>query len=96
MGFLRYGNHIHFLIKPGEDGGLLKIMQWIKCNFAKAWNKERGRKDHVWGERFHSRIINGMRDFLRVREYYRWEYGEGGALRSGCLACITGCTRQPV
>jgi putative transposase len=62
------GNHIHFLIKPGEGGALSKIMQWIKCNFAKAWNKEHGRKGHVWGERFHSRIINGMADFLRARE----------------------------
>jgi putative transposase len=63
------GNHIHFLIKPREDGNLSKIMQWIKCNFAKAWNKMNGRKGHVWGERFYSRVINGMRDFLRVREY---------------------------
>jgi hypothetical protein len=23
----------------------------------------------VWGERFYSRIINGITDFLRVREY---------------------------
>jgi hypothetical protein len=44
-------------------------MQWIKCNFAKAWNKMNGRRGHVWGERFYSRIINGMADFLRVREY---------------------------
>jgi putative transposase len=63
------GNHIHFLIKPGKDGALSKIMQWIKCNFAKAWNKEHERKGHVWGERFYSRIINGMKDFLRAREY---------------------------
>jgi putative transposase len=62
-------NHIHFLIKPGKSGILSEIMQWIKRDFAKSWNKERGRKGHVWGERFHSRIINGMRDFLRMREY---------------------------
>jgi hypothetical protein len=24
-------------------------MQWIKSNFAKAWNKMHGRKGHVWG-----------------------------------------------
>jgi REP element-mobilizing transposase RayT len=24
------GNHIHFLIKPGEGGALSEIMQWIK------------------------------------------------------------------
>ncbi|MDR1466509.1 MAG: transposase [Treponema sp.] len=63
------GNHIHFLIKPGKDGNLSEIMQWIKCNFAKTWNKANERKGHVWGERFYSRIINGMADFFRVREY---------------------------
>jgi putative transposase len=63
------GNHIHFLIRPGEGGNLSEIMQWMKCNFAKAWNKTYGRKSHVWGERFYSRIIDGITDFLRVREY---------------------------
>ncbi|MDR1072513.1 MAG: transposase [Treponema sp.] len=29
-------NHIHFLIKPGNEGNLSQIMQWIKCNFAKS------------------------------------------------------------
>jgi putative transposase len=67
--FCIMGNHIHFLIKPGEGGSLSKIMQWIKCNFAKSWNKMNGRKGHVWGERFYSRIINGIMDFLRAREY---------------------------
>jgi putative transposase len=62
-------NHIHFLIKPGKDANLSQIMQWIKCNFAKAWNKVHGLKGHVWGERFYSRIISGIMDFLRVREY---------------------------
>jgi putative transposase len=63
------GNHIHFLIRPGEDGNLSEIMQWLKCNFAKAWNKAHGCKGHVRGERFYSRIISEITDFLRVREY---------------------------
>jgi REP element-mobilizing transposase RayT len=63
------GNHIHFLIKPGKAGSVSELMQWIKCNFAKAWNNAQGRTGHVWGERFYSRIIEGMTDFLRVREY---------------------------
>ncbi|MDR2446428.1 MAG: transposase [Treponema sp.] len=67
--FCIMGNHIHFLIKPGRSGTLSVIMQWIKCNFAKAWNKMHGRKGHVWGERFYSRIINGITDFLRTRDY---------------------------
>ncbi|MDR0785473.1 MAG: transposase, partial [Treponema sp.] len=67
--FCIMGNHIHFLIKPGKDANLSEIMQWIKCNFAKAWNKAHGRKGHVWGERFYSRIISGTTDFLQTRDY---------------------------
>ncbi|MDR0562336.1 MAG: transposase [Spirochaetaceae bacterium] len=62
-------NHIHFLIKPGPDVSLSKIMQWIKCNFAKWWNKRHNTKGHLWGERFFSRIIKDERDFERVSEY---------------------------
>ncbi|MDR3333350.1 MAG: transposase [Treponema sp.] len=62
-------NHIHFLIKPGEEVSLSKIMQWIKCNFAKKWNKAHNTKGHLWGERFFSRIIKDEQDFERVSEY---------------------------
>ncbi|MDR0629759.1 MAG: transposase [Treponema sp.] len=67
--FCIMGNHIHFLIKPGRENNLSEIMQWVKCNFAKAWNKAHHRTGHVWGERFYSRIIRGVGEFLRVREY---------------------------
>ena len=67
--FCIMGNHIHFLIQPGREGNLSEIMQWIKCNFAKAWNKAHNRTGHVWGERFYSRIIRGVGEFLRVRGY---------------------------
>ncbi|MDR3302305.1 MAG: transposase [Spirochaetaceae bacterium] len=62
-------NHIHFLIKPGKEASLSKIMQWIKCNFAKKWNKAHDTKGHLWGERFHSRIIKDENDLVRTSKY---------------------------
>jgi putative transposase len=62
-------NHIHLLIKPGEKASLSKIMQWVKGNFAKRWNKIHGIKGHLWGERFFSRIIKDEEDFAKVSEY---------------------------
>ncbi|MDR0411707.1 MAG: hypothetical protein LBH75_07010 [Treponema sp.] len=44
-------------------------MQWIKCNFDKAWNKVHKRKEYCGGERFYSRITNRIVDFLWMREY---------------------------
>jgi putative transposase len=62
-------NHIHFLIKPGKGTSLSKIMQWIKGNFAKRWNKIHHTHGHLWGERFFSKIIWNERQFDQVSEY---------------------------
>jgi putative transposase len=62
-------NHIHFLIKPGDGVSLSKIMQWLKCNFAKMWNKAHNTKGHLWGDRFFSRIIEDEADFELVSAY---------------------------
>ena len=87
--FCIMGNHIHLLIKPGPDVSLSKIMQWLLGVFAQVWNKRNGLFGHLWGDRFFSRIILGILDFLRVFFYIdynpvvaglveypeQWEYG---------------------
>jgi putative transposase len=44
-------------------------MQWLKCNFAKKWNKVHNITGHVWGERFFSRIIKNTKEFINVITY---------------------------
>jgi putative transposase len=56
-------NRIDFLIRPDEGVSLSKIMQWLKSNFAKMWNKKHNTSGHLWGERFFSRIIENEQDF---------------------------------
>jgi len=87
--FCIMGNHVHFLIKPGLGVSLSKIMQWLLGVFAQLWNKRHGLSGHLWGDRFFSRIILGILDFLRVFSYIdqnpvaagladhseQWEYG---------------------
>jgi len=63
------GNHIHLLIKPGPGESLSKIMQWLLGVFAQLWNKKHCLSGHLWGERFFSRIISGLIDFLKVFTY---------------------------
>jgi putative transposase len=67
--FCIMNNHFHLLIKPGEGESLSRIMQWILSVFAMAWNRKHNLRGHVWGERFYSRIIEGIVDFLRVFIY---------------------------
>jgi putative transposase len=87
--FCIMGNHIHLLIKPGPGVSLSKIMQWLLGVFAQLWNKRHGLSGHLWGDRFFSRIILGILDFLSVFSYIdhnpvvaglvkqpeQWEYG---------------------
>ena len=67
--FCIMGNHIHLLIKPGPGVSLSKIMQWVLGVFAQLWNKKHNLSGHLWGDRFFSRIILGLLDFLRVFLY---------------------------
>jgi putative transposase len=67
--FCIMGNHIHLLIKPGPGESLSKIMQWILGVFAQLWNRRHGLSGHLWGDRFFSRIIMGVLDFLKVFIY---------------------------
>ena len=67
--FCIMGNYIHLLIKPGSGVSLSKIMQWLLSVFAQLWNKKHNLSGHLWGDRFFSRIIAGISDFLRVSLY---------------------------
>jgi len=67
--FCIMSNHIHFIIKPGDNESLSRIMQWILSVFAMSWNRKHNMSGHVWGQRFFSRIIAGIVDFLRMFAY---------------------------
>jgi REP element-mobilizing transposase RayT len=67
--FCIMGNHFHFIIQPGCGESLSSIMRWILSVFAMAYNRRAGLTGHVWGERFFSRIIQGLRELLLIFEY---------------------------
>jgi Transposase and inactivated derivatives len=67
--FCIMGNHFHFLIKPGRGESLSAIMRWILSVFAIWYNKRHKLTGHLWGERFYSKIISGLREFLLIFNY---------------------------
>lgn len=67
--FCIMGNHVHLMIKPVNNSSLSAIMQWILSVFAMAYNRKMGTTGHVWGSRFFSRIVSGIREFLDVFAY---------------------------
>jgi putative transposase len=67
--FCIMGNHIHLMVRPEGTTNLSRLMQWVLSVFAMAYNRIHGLVGHVWGSRFFSRIVNGLRNFLKLFEY---------------------------
>jgi putative transposase len=102
--FCIMGNHFHFIIRPLYGESLSAIMRWILSVFAMAFNRIKGYTGHVWGDRFFSRILANIREFLQIFEYIdnnpvkacqvddrrEWRYGGLGHCRSGCREIIDG------
>lgn len=96
--FCIMGNHFHLVIVPGRGASLSAIMQWIMSVFAMSYNRIHGFTGHVWGGRFFSKILEGLRELLAVFGYIdenpvranqagdrrSWRYGGLWHNRSGC------------
>ena len=79
--FCVMGNHIHLMIRPGAGESLSRILQWILSVFAMAYNRIHGLWGHVWGCRFFSEILAGLRQFLAVFDYIDRNPLEAGQVR---------------
>ena len=90
INFCIMGNHVHLMIQPAKGESLSDIMRWQLGCFARAYNKQQGIHGHFWGDRFHSRILAGLRQIAIVFGYidanpvnaslveYPWEWRHGG------------------
>ncbi len=102
------GNHFHLIITPGRDESLSAIMQWVLSVFAMAYNRKLDLTGHVWGERFYSRVIDGLKEMLRAFEYIdenpvraglvaraeQWEYGGLAHHRRGIIGIVEEAGRE--
>ena len=80
--FCVMGNHFHFMITPGKGESLSRIMQWILSVFAVRFNKRFGWNGHVWYDRFKSKILDGMGEFLHA-----FRYIAENPVRAGMVRC---------
>ena len=67
--FCIMGNHIHLIIKPFRGENLSKIMQWVLSVFAQRYNRYFELKGHVWYDRFKSKVIFTLRQYLNTFFY---------------------------
>jgi len=62
-------NHVHLLIKVGEDDTLSKAMHWISTQFSHRFNRQTNRNGHLWEGRFRSALIEEDSYFFRCMTY---------------------------
>ena len=67
--FVVMNNHIHFIIYPHENESLPRIMQWILSVFAMYYNKIHKLKGHCWQNRYWSKIIDDIKQFIDTFNY---------------------------
>jgi REP element-mobilizing transposase RayT len=63
------GNNIQFILRPGKNASLPRIMQWINSVFAKTYNKKMGISGRLWKERYFSKIIETAKEFEEIFKY---------------------------
>lgn len=95
--FVIMGNHFHLILQPLEGSTLSAIMKWILQTFAIRYNKANGLWGHFWGDRFFSRVLPNLAEFLRSFAYLdenpvraglarspeEWKWGALGLRRKG-------------
>lgn len=62
-------NHVHLLIKLGEEGSISKIMQSITVAHTRRFNDKYKQCGHVWQGRFRSPIVSEDNYFLTAMRY---------------------------
>jgi len=100
--FCIMGNHFHFIMQPEEGVSLSAVMRWVLSVFAMTYNRVHKLCGHVWGERFFSRIIAGLREYLQIFLYIDanplnaglvgdindWRFSGRAHIREGCREII--------
>lgn len=67
--FCVMGNHFHFIIQPGPRESLSSIMHWIMGVSAMVWNRANRLTGHLWADRYSSKVLASLTQFLQVFQY---------------------------
>lgn len=62
-------NHVHLLFKVGKAETLSESMHWMSSRFSQRFNKQAGRRGHLWEGRFRSTLIEDDAYFLKAMTY---------------------------
>lgn len=78
--FVLMTTHYHAAAQT-RVANLSEVMQYVNSQFARAWNRRRGTRGHVFGERFVSKPIEDDRYAITALKYITWNPVEAGYVK---------------
>ena len=69
LGYCLMPNHFHLVLRPGDDGGLSRWMQWLMTCHVRRYRRHYGSSGHVWQGRFKAFPIQADEHLLAVLRY---------------------------
>lgn len=69
VAFALMPNHYHLILGELKDGGVSKFMQRLGNGYTKYFNIKHERKGHLFGSKFHSRLIDTNEYLLHLSSY---------------------------
>lgn len=69
VSFALMPNHFHLILNELTDGGIAKFMQRLGNSYTKCFNLKYQRNGHLFGSRFHRKLIDTNEYFLHLSAY---------------------------
>ncbi len=73
-------NHVHLLVDVQDRAELSAWMQGVAGEFARAYNRRKGRTNAVWGDNFHATLVEGGGYLWRCLCYIELNMVRAGAV----------------
>jgi len=73
-------NHVHLLVDVQNRAELSACMQGVAGEFARAYNRRKGRTNALWGDNFHATLVEGGSYLWRCLCYIELNMVRAGAV----------------
>jgi putative transposase len=69
LGYCLTSNHVHLLLTSGCHAAIGEFMQVLAGDFARAYNRRKGRQNAFWGGRYHATLVDSEKYIWRCLRY---------------------------
>lgn len=80
IGYALTSNHVHLLVVTEDREELAHLMQCVAGEFARSYNRRKGRSGAYWGDRYHATLIENGRHLSNCLVYIDLNMVRAGAV----------------